>query len=274
MPIIIKNAPLSSIKRWLESGARVMVRMTIYPFEKIEIEVLDVLQVPEQGALPLPSSFDELKQLYRDLRLKFYQSLIPEEYRAELEAAKNELKVARTEAESAKSEWRRSWKCSVCGAPIVELTITAPSTDPDAAHALYTYDTYFGGYSCQNLERAERLKISTYLFNKMTKADWDEINQTIEAHKDFKIVEDESAKMRYDQLRKRAEELERRVKELEKRIEDHLEFYAFLKNELKKDIQLVAKAIVEYVRKHKIDLYEHFGENTNRLLCDSEGFIV
>jgi hypothetical protein len=47
MPIIIKNAPLSSIKRWLESGARVMVRRTIYPFEKIEIEVLDVLQVPE-----------------------------------------------------------------------------------------------------------------------------------------------------------------------------------------------------------------------------------
>jgi hypothetical protein len=43
MPIIIKNAPLSTVKRWLESGARVMVRRTIYPLERIEIEILDVL---------------------------------------------------------------------------------------------------------------------------------------------------------------------------------------------------------------------------------------
>jgi HAMP domain-containing protein len=274
MPIIIKNAPLASIKRWLERRARVMVRRTIYPFERIELEILEVLEVPEQGDLLLPPDFESLKQLYHELRSKFYQSLIPQEYRAELELAKAELKSARDDMETAKKEWMRTWRCSVCGASIVELTISAPSHDPDAEHALYTYDTYFGGYSCERLESIKRKQLSTYLFPKMTKADWDEIHQMIEAHRDFKIVDDIDAKMRYEKLKKRVEELERRVKELERRIEDHLELYAFLKEELKRDIQAVAKAIVEYARRHGIKLFDHFGEYTNRLLCDSEGFIV
>jgi hypothetical protein len=230
------------------------------------------------SALPLPSNFDELKQLYFDLRRKLLQSVVPDEFYAELKAVRAKLRAASSEAEAAKKEWMRSWRCSVCGGSITraaEFGVSAVA--PDGPRGLYISrgdEVPEEHYSCARLEEAKRKKMTTYLFNKMTKADWDEIHRTIEAHKDFKIVEDTDARRRYEQLRKRVEELAHKVEELERKIENHHEFYGFLMKELKKDIQQVAKAIVEHAEKHDINLFEHFRENMNMVLCDADGFVV
>jgi hypothetical protein len=278
LPIIVHNAApqqLSQLLREVRDGARVLVKRTVVPFERVELEILDV--TPLEGALPLPTSFEGLKQLYLELRSKLLQPIVPSELYAELEAASAELRAAASASEAAKRDWVRTWRCAICGAPIVRAAqIGISGVAPDGPRGLYISqeDRLPEDYSCARLEEAKRITRSTYLFSKMTAKDWEEVRNTIDAHKDFKIVEDEVAKQRYESARKRVEELERRVKELKQRIKEHQEFYSFLRKELERDIQQVAKALVDFAKKHNIELFDHFGEETSKVLCDADGLVL
>jgi len=249
-PIIV-NVPPKRLKELLEGEEDVIVKKTV-TWDKIIIEVLQVVK----DDFALPSSFDELKQLYLRLREEYNKPVaVPPEV-VEVERKLEKLTVRFGQVRKA---WEQSLRCSVCGAPAVKV-----------------YETIFAGlykssdvpdvttrFSCSEYEKALALEKATYLPESVRARAREVVREHFGR---AKIIGDEALEKELRLLEEELNELSVKKRKLLEEFEEKVEERRAL---LRKKLRRVAKEILKMCREDSSLLKKISDEEYGKLLIDA-----